>query len=66
MSRLGVSDDPDGLRPWLTLEQIERAEKEAARAENEAARAENEAARAESEALRKRVTELEAEIARRR
>jgi Uma2 family endonuclease len=66
MSRLGVSDDAEGLRPWLTLEQMERADKEAARADKEAARADKEAARAESEALRKRVAELEAEIARRR
>jgi Uma2 family endonuclease len=50
-SRLGVSEDPDGQKPWLTLEQSERVAKEAERA-------------AKEDALR-RVAELEAELARR-
>jgi hypothetical protein len=50
--RLGVSDSADGQHPWLTVEQAERAAKEAERASKEVA-------------LR-RVAELEAELARRR
>jgi hypothetical protein len=49
---LGVSDSADGQHPWLTVEQAERAAKEAERASKEVA-------------LR-RVAELEAELARRR
>lgn len=56
--RLAISDDPGGSRLWLTLEQSERAAREAERAAKEAERA------AKEDALR-RVAELEAELARR-
>jgi len=53
--RLGISDDPEGERLWLTLEQAERAAREAERAAREAERV------AKEDALR-RVAELEAEL----
>jgi Uma2 family endonuclease len=57
--RLTISDDTEGVRGWLTGEQVARADLEGARADLDAERAEKEAA------LR-RIAELEAELARTR
>jgi Uma2 family endonuclease len=71
--RLGISEDPGGLRPWLTLEQSERAAKDAERAAKDAERAAKDAERAAKDAERmekeqalRRVAELEAELERAR
>jgi Uma2 family endonuclease len=70
---LVMADDPEGLRPWPTPQEVERAraEQERTRAEQESSRAERESARADLEHARAdqeraRADALEAELQRMR